>query len=433
MKRKKLIPILASLVGFATLAAGCSLNDVTVTSIEKSASTETEDIYTVSYSDGTSSDFSVRHGRDVTVQDLYNQYREEYGETLTYEQFLDKYLTINADPSESVVGESLLSSFSVSASNSFTSQQGSAVLYAVNEDKNDAYLITNYHVAFISNSYGGGSIASHISCSLYGSEQTSFSCSYMGGSASSDIALLRASLSEIKSVNSQAKPITFADGYSVGETVFAIGNTDGKGISATKGIISVDSEDIYMEVDGTRRTHRAMRIDAAIYHGNSGGGLFNVNGELVGITNGGNEDEQNINYAIPLSVVKGTADNILNYYSNSGGMLGAYKATLGVNISSQNSRYIFDSATGKGAIREDVVIVSVTARSIASSIGLKTQDVLTKLVINDTEFVISRSYDIYDALLTARAGDSLKAVYTRGGTENTSSAYTILKSDLSQI
>ena len=125
----------------------------------------------------------------------------------------------------------------------------------------------------------------------------------MGGSANSDIALLKANLSDIKAVNDQIKPITFAQGYSVGETVFAIGNAEGEGISATKGIISVDSEEILMEVDGTQRTHRAMRIDAAIYHGNSGGGLFNRNGELVGITNGGDGDDQNINYAIPLSIV----------------------------------------------------------------------------------------------------------------------------------
>ena len=166
MKRKRILSLLAPLVCAATLATGCSWNQVTVTSIEKTASYATEDIYTVSYSDGTSTDFTVRHGQDVTVQDIFDRYREEYGDTLTYAEFLDKYLTINVAPTESVVGEALLSSFSVTAANNRTVQTGSAVLYAVNEDKNDAYLITNYHVTYMTNSYNGA-VASRITCSPF--------------------------------------------------------------------------------------------------------------------------------------------------------------------------------------------------------------------------------------------------------------------------
>lgn len=435
MKKARFLCFLAPLLCFATIATGCSWSRVSVTSIEKTASYATEDTYTVTYSDGTSSTFTVQNGKDVTVQDLFDRYKEEYGDALTYEEFLNKYLTLNAEPSESVVGEALLSSFTVYAANNQTSQQGSAVLYAINEDKNDAYLLTNYHVAYISGTFSG-SIASRITCSLYGNAQTSFNCTYMGGSASSDIVLLRANLTDIRAVNDQIKPVTLASGYSVGETVYAIGNAEGEGISATKGIVSVDSENIYMEVDGTRRTHRAMRIDAAIYHGNSGGGLFNINGELVGITNGGDQDDQNINYAIPLPLVKGTADNILHYYSDndSSTMLGAYKATLGINVTSENSRYIYDEQTGKGHIKEDLTVSSVNSLSIASSMGLRAQDVLTKIIVNETEFPLERSYNIYDALLTARAGDTLKVVYKRSGAnETTSSAYILKRSDLSLI
>ncbi len=432
MKRKKILSLLAPLVCAATLATGCSWNQVTVTSIEKTASYATEDIYTVSYSDGTSTDFTVRHGQDVTVQDIFDRYREEYGDTLTYAEFLDKYLKIDVAPTESVVGEALLSSFSVTAANNRTVQTGSAVLYAVNEDKNDAYLITNYHVTYMTNSYNGA-VASRITCSPFGSAQASFTCTYMGGSANSDIALLKANLSDIKAVNDQIKPITFAQGYSVGETVFAIGNAEGEGISATKGIISVDSEEILMEVDGTQRTHRAMRIDAAIYHGNSGGGLFNRNGELVGITNGGDGDDQNINYAIPLSIVKGTADNILHYYTTGSMAAGAYKIKLGIDVLSKNTRFVYDETAGKGSVTEDLVVSGVSAFGIASSMGLKENDVLKEIIINDQSFPLTRSYNIYDALLTARAGDELKIVYTRSNEEKTSSVYTVEKSDLSMI
>lgn len=437
MKSKKFLSVLAPIACCAMLFAGCSLNSVSVTSIEKTASYENEDTYTVTYSDGTSSDFTVRHGNDVTVQDLFDRYKEEYGDSVSYEDFLAKYLSLNADSSASVVGKGLVSSFIVNSSNRTNSSTGSGVLYAVNEEKNDAYIVTNYHVTYITNTYGsGGAVATQISCSLYGSPQTEFTCTYMGGSAASDIALLRVSLSDVKAVNDRVKPVTLASGYTVGETVYAIGNAEGEGISATRGIISVDSEDIYMEVDGTRRTHRAMRIDAALYHGNSGGGLFNSDGELVGITNGGDEDDQNINYAIPLSVVKGTADNILHYYANtsSSTMLGAYKITLGVTVESQNSRYVYDELSGKGHIEETLVVSTVNARSIASSMGLKAQDVLTELIVNgDTVFPLTRSYDIYDALLTVRAGDGIAVNYTRSGEKCTSSTYEVKSSDLTKI
>ncbi|MDE6412038.1 MAG: S1C family serine protease [Clostridia bacterium] len=431
MKRNKILS-LVPILGVAVLAAGCSWNSVSVTSIEKTASYTYEDVYTVNFSDGTSSVLTVQHGKDITVQDVYDRFKEEYGDTLSYEEFLEKYLTLTYKPSATVVNECLLSSFEVTTSK----YTGSAVLYAINEDKNDAYILTNYHVIYNTGSYGGGSVDSNISCSLFGSEQTSFSCTYMGGSAQSDIALLRANLNEIKAVNEDVRPVTLASGYTVGETVYAIGNSEGLGISATKGIVSVDSEEVQMNVDGKNRTHRVMRIDAAIYHGNSGGGLFNAEGELIGITNGGKETEQSINYAIPVSIVKGTADNILHYYTDGDNSTsGAYKITLGVNVLSQNSRFVYNG--GNGYIKEDLVVADsdITTRYSIAYYTLKLQknDILTGIQINEKSFSLNRAYDIYDALLTARAGDVIKLEYTRSGEQCTTSAYTIKRSDLNAI
>lgn len=432
MKPKKALFLLAPILSLAILAGGCSLTRVSVTSIEKTASYETEDVYTVNYSDGSSSSFTVKHGKDVTIQDLFDRYKEEYGDELTYNEFLQKYLTVT-DESSIAVKTGLLSSFRVQASNSNTSQQGSAVLYAVNESKNEAYIITNYHVTYISGSYRGG-IASNLACSVYGSDHTSLPCEYIGGSASSDIALLKTNLSALQSVNPDVKPVTFADSYSVGDTVYAIGNTEGEGISATKGIVSVDSEDVTMSTDGTRRTHRAMRIDAAIYHGNSGGGLFNTKGELVGITNGGDETDQNVNYAIPLSIVQGTADNILHYYSDGDtGTSGAYKITLGFTATSKNARYIFDETSGTAYIKEDIVIAGVNAFSIASNLNLRADDIITGIEVNGTQHPLNRSYEIYDILLTVRAGDEIKISFTRGGNQSTTSAYTVETEELSKL
>ena len=71
----------------------------------------------------------------------------------------------------------------------------------------------------------------------------------------------------------------------VGERVNAIGNAAGGGISVTEGILSVDSEIISVKDDDIVQSYRVMRVDAAINSGNSGGGLFDSSGELIGIVN----------------------------------------------------------------------------------------------------------------------------------------------------
>ncbi len=439
MKYKKIVCLMAPLLMFGLIATGCG--SVTVTSIQKTASYATEDTYTVTYSDGTSSSFTVKNGKDITVEDLYDKYKEVYGDELTYKEFLEKYLTV-ADMSTSVVGKALSSSLSVSMTRGSASQSGSAFLYATNEAHDSAYIVTNYHVVYVTSSsiWGGssGGIATGMSCTLYGSSSGAISCTYVGGSASADVAVLKASLSALKAQNENVTPVSVATGYTVGETVYAVGNAEGMGISATKGIISVDSEEITLSVDGKNREHRAMRIDAAIYHGNSGGGLFNANGELVGITNGGEEDAQNINYAIPLSLATGIADNIIHHYETED-LQNAYKPLLGITVTTQNTKYVYEDALGKGHIEETLSVsgiysVSSSATSnIAYTMGVRKNDVIKGLVINGTTYPVLRSYDINDILLKAYAGSTLQIVYERNGEKQTSSEYAIKSSDMKVV
>lgn len=433
MKGKKALWLFAPLFACAVLAGGCSFGSVSVTSIELTSSNGAEDTYTVCYSDGTSSTFTVKNGKDITVQDLYNRYKEEYGDDLTYEGFLEKYLTLT-DASASVISEALASSFEIKATNNgYSTNAGSGVLYAVNETKNEAYVMTNYHVTYIAGSFSGN-VASKISCTLFGSEQTSLDCTYIGGSASSDIALLRVDLNKLLSVNASVKPVRIATDYCVGERVYAIGNAEGYGISATTGIVSVDSENVTMSVDGTQRTHRAMRIDAAIYHGNSGGGLFNAKGELIGITNGGSEEDENINYAVPLSLVTGTADNILHYYADADtSTFGAYKIELGFTANIQNSRFLLNEETGRGYIKEDIVVDSIKTFSIAKNLSLRAKDIVTAIEVNGVKHPLNRSHEIYDLLLNVRAGDEIKVHYTRSSLEKVTSSYTVTSGDLQKI
>ena len=144
---------------------------------------------------------------------------------------------------------------------------------------------------------------------------------YLGGSMMYDIAVLKVTGDE-NLIASPARAVDIADSNDVTilDTAIAIGNPGGDGLSATVGYINVDSEDITVVFETGANSSaevdlRVMRTDAAVNSGNSGGGLFNDKGELIGIVNAksGNTSEENIGYAIPSNVAIAIADNAIDY------------------------------------------------------------------------------------------------------------------------
>ncbi len=90
--------------------------------------------------------------------------------------------------------------------------------------------------------------------------------------------------------------VTFcAKEVETGEKIYAIGNSKGQGICILDGIVS-DSERII-------GSDKFIMFSAPIVHGNSGGPVFNGNGEVIGIATLGREDALAMNYAIPVSAV----------------------------------------------------------------------------------------------------------------------------------
>lgn len=165
---------------------------------------------------------------------------------------------------------------------------GSGVIYDLNKEAGNAYVITNFHVIYDAESDNG--IADYIYLSLYGgitnintstgenTDGLAIPATYVGGAADYDIAVLKVQGSEIlRESSAEEAEIGSSEEITTGEKVFAIGNPEGDGISVTEGVISVDSEYIQLESTinpGTAVSMRVMRTDAAINPGNSGGGLF---------------------------------------------------------------------------------------------------------------------------------------------------------------
>ncbi len=389
--------------------------------------TQTEDGYVVLYSDGTSQTFDrgAQQGEGAVASALRSC-------VSVYCEFIAP-----ADDGEDAGKDGLQNSW----------KGGSGVIYDVTEDS--VYIVTNYHVIYNFNAdeqaNGGAKTARAVHCYLYGSEGTpsvtgydddgyavyaygdsAVECRYIGGSRDHDLAVLRADREDVLAVNANACAVTLADGCSVGQQVYAIGNAGGDGISVTAGIISVDSEYVNIDVDsdGKKEEHRLMRFDAAIYHGNSGGGLFDGLGRLVGINNSGYGSYENICYSIPLAVVTGTADNIIwRYLEGDGSDLGAYAAQLNLEVRGKNARY--ELVDGCGRIREDVVVWLAREGGVAHRAGLEKGDVLTAFIIDGERRELGRAFDIDDIRLTLRPGDEIAFCYVREGAEAVSERVTI--------
>ena len=156
-------------------------------------------------------------------------------------------------------------------------------------------------------------------------------------------------------------------------------------------------------------------------------------GKLIGITNAGNSSDENINYAVPLEIVQGVADNIIYYHEKGSDAQCAYKIVLGITVQTQNSKYVYDAGSGYGKIREEVVLDSVASDSIAESMNLQSGDIITAIIVNDTEYEIARSFDISDLILTLREGDVIQCVVQRNAQTVYSEEYNLSKTALVAI
>lgn len=466
MKRKSVLlcAVLAVVLAVSLALVGCGGSSPVVTGIYK-----TDNGYTVYYSDGTSSTLESDGSSEITIDDLYERYKEEYGD-ISYEEFLQKYLSVDVSTdNSSTINNELRSSVIVNAEFTVSEQgifgsvsrgisisTGSGVIYRIDDDY--TYIITNYHVVYNSEANsdnGNDNIARSIYVYLYGSEgtpsatgrydsqgypiyeygDTALTCEYVGGAATADLVLLRVRTEDMMRINSGVTAVQFADGYRVGETAIVIGNSEGQGISVSQGIVSVDRENVTLsDVDGTSRVYQLMRVDAAAYQGNSGGGVFNAEGQLIGILNSGSQQAQLINNAIPVETVAGVAENIY-YYATDGddSTAGVYKVTLGVTVSSSDSRYEYDASSGYGTIRETITVQSVTSGSLAEEMGLRTGDVLQSVTIDGVTYAIDRQYDLSDALYRLQPGETVSISYLRGGEAGTSSTVTASADDCSKV
>lgn len=178
-----------------------------------------------------------------------------------------------------------------------SSGAGSGVIVGKSEDGKIAYVVTNNHV-----------IDSADTINVRLTDGTKYTATLLGADSVTDIAVVAIEIGEDFTV----AQLGASAGLVVGESVIAIGNPLGElGGTVTTGIISALAREV--TVDNNRMT--LLQTNAAVNPGNSGGGLFNMKGELIGIVNAKStgEEVENIGFAIPVDTAYPIIVELIKY------------------------------------------------------------------------------------------------------------------------
>ncbi|MDR2560198.1 MAG: trypsin-like peptidase domain-containing protein [Holophagales bacterium] len=221
----------------------------------------------------------------------------------------------------------------------------------------------------------------------------------LGKDTDLDIALLK-----IKTQNAPYAKLGDSDSTKVGEWVVAIGNPLGLEHTVTQGIISAKGRSSYsVSGDPNAWVGGFLQTDAAINRGNSGGPLFNLRGEAVGINNSIRADGQNIGFAVPISPVKKVLNELRTGKPLNRGWLGVSTGDL-------------DKDFGEGlGISQGAMVSSVTKDSPAEKAGVKPLDVIVSV---DGQ-PIKTSNELVESIASRREGDAVKLEIVRGGKRQT--------------
>ena len=250
----------------------------------------------------------------------------------------------------------------------------------------DGYIVTNNHV-----------VAGAEKLKVYLQDGTEYEAELIGTDSYTDLAVIK-----IAAENLPAAVLGSSNESMVGDTVYAIGNPLGVlATSVSKGIVSgLDRE---ITLDNKQMT--LMQVNASVNPGNSGGGLFNADGELIGIVNSkasGNNVE-GIGFAIPMDTAKPVISDLMDHGYVTGR---PYIGIVMQNVTFSTGGYGFFG----GGYTTHPQIYSIEAGSSAEKAGLKVNDIILAF---DGETVNSSS-DISAKLYGYKVGDMVTITVQRG-------------------
>lgn len=426
-----------------------------------------------------------KDGADMDWEAIYRRLNEELvangEEELTFGEFVKGYLGVRDETSsQAAINHSLLSSVSVFTTFDYrTSMQsgffgstqtveyssvycGSGVIVEMDKAKGNATVITNCHVVYdgaatsafsedvrlylygqdtvdvnftVSGQYigytGTGDV---IDMEITGDEDYRIDAQIIGASLTYDIAVLKIENSEVLK-NSAATVATFtddADYAKAGSSCYAVGNPGGYSTSLTYGKVSVDSEIIQLDIDedGTETDYRVLRTDTAINGGNSGGGLYNEYGDLIGIVNAKMVEEgtDNMGYALPATTVKRVYQSLVYNADelNRTSGFGILHAKLGITVNLETGsdanavkyEHVKVAEVSSGSLWRNILsagdtIVRIEVGTASSSLENLSETEQSGFTARDGADV-TRKFMLDDVLLGVRQGETVKLTISRG-------------------
>ena len=217
----------------------------------------------------------------------------------------------------------------------------------------DGYILTNFHVIEDSDS---------ISVSMYNGD--SYEADLIGYDESNDIAVLKIEADGLAPVI-----LGDSDNLNVGDSVVAIGNPLGElTFTLTSGAISAKDREVTFS---NNMSMNLLQTDCAINSGNSGGALFNLYGEVIGVTNAkystsssSSASIDNIGFAIPINSIMNIVESIIE----KGYISKPYIGISVLDISAETQAY---------GIPAGAAVQAVTENGPAAQAGLQKGDVIT--------------------------------------------------------
>ena len=302
------------------------------------------------------------------------------GSSLTTEQVADR-----VSPSVVVITteQVVYSQWSWYGQNQVESGAGSGVIIS-----SDGYILTCAHVV---------DGASTITVTIGDKDYTA---TVVGEDSTSDIAVIKVDADGLTPAI-----VGDSDKLAVGDNVLAVGNPLGElGGTVTSGIVSALNRSVSIQSSSSGSPRSLIQMDASVSPGNSGGGLFNMNGELIGIVNAksSSSDAEGLGFAIPINDAIKVAQELLeNGYVTGRPYLGI--TYLGVEDA--------QTAAQLGVNAYGVYVVEVVKGGPAERAGLQSGDRIVS--IDGTE--IASKDDLGTLMQKHAAGDTLNITIARNG------------------
>ena len=294
---------------------------------------------------------SNEHGKELSLQELYDQCSKSIVAIKGYQDGVDGYYW------------------------------GSGIILS-----KDGLILTNTHV--IEN-------CDTASVTLF--DNSSYDAALVGADSTSDIAVLRIEATGLT-------PASFGDSaeLAIGDKVAAIGNPLGETfrMTLTDGIISAIDRGI--SYNGHSMT--LLQTNTAINEGNSGGALFNMYGQVIGVTNmkmmSSYSSIEGIGFAIPSSTIAAVADSLMQYGEVRG------RTAIGITVGAirENVTSHYDLPTG-------LYVSAVEEKSDAAAKGIQQGDIIT--AVNGSP--ASATSDILTVKNTLSVGDTITFTIWRDG------------------